>query len=100
MLKLVRITGLGLLVMGLVAMSPVVAQEADDDIRKEIEALKQGQQDITKQLNEIKRLLQQQAKPAAPSGPAVKDVVFNLGTNEVKGDAGAKLTLIEFTDYQ
>jgi len=100
MLKFVRIAGLGLLVMGLVAMSPVLAQEADDDIRKEIEALKTGQQNITKQLNEIKTLLQKQAKPAAPSGPAVKDVVFNLGENEVKGDAGAKLTLIEFTDYQ
>jgi len=100
MLKLVRITGLGLLVMGLVAVSPALAQEADDDIRKEIEALKAGQQNITKQLNEIKRLLQQQAKPAAKAGPAVKDVVFNLGSNEVKGDVGAKLTLIEFTDYQ
>ena len=100
MLKLVRITGLGLLVLGLVAVSPALAQEADDDIRKEIEALKAGQQNITKQLAEIKRLLQQQAKPAAKSGPVVKDVVFNLGENEIKGDAGAKLTLIEFTDYQ
>jgi len=44
-------------------------------------------------------LLQQQ-RPAAPQGPKVKDVVFNLGNNDVLGDAGAALTLIEFTDYQ
>ncbi len=100
MLKLVRITGLGLLVLGLVAVSPALAQEADDDIRKEIEALKQGQKNMQRQLQEIKRLVQQGARPPQRQGPQVKDVVFNLGENEIKGDAGAKLTLIEFTDYQ
>ena len=98
MTKLLRIAGLGVLALGLLFALPVFAQEADDDIRKEIEALKQGQQNIQKQLTEIKKLLQQ--RPAAPQGPKVKDVVFNLGDNDVLGDAGAALTLIEWTDYQ
>lgn len=99
MTKLPRIAGLGVLALGLLLVAlPVFAQEADDDIRKEIEALKQGQQNIQKQLVEIKKLLQQ--RPAAPQGPKVKDVVFNLGNNEVLGDPGAGLTLVEFTDYQ
>jgi protein-disulfide isomerase len=46
-----------------------------------------------------------QARPAAPAAPAaaganVKDIVFNLGDNHVKGQNAAKITLIEFTDYQ
>ncbi len=67
----------------------------------EIEALKKGQQEIQKQLQEIKKLVQ--ARPvakAAPSGPNVKGKVFDLGSNPVKGAPGAKLTLVEFTDYQ
>ena len=69
--------------------------------REQIEALEAGQKDIQKQLGEIKRLLQQQQQKAPKrSGPQVKDVVFNVGRNEIKGASDAKLTLIEFTDYQ
>ncbi len=52
-----------------------------------------------KQLAEIKKLVQQ--RPAArPKGPDVKGKVFDLGANPVKGDPAAKVTLVEFTDYQ
>lgn len=78
---------------------PVLAKDPPEDLKKEIEALKQGQQEILKQLEEIKKLVQ--ARPAAaPSGPNVKDVVFTLGNNPIRGSATAKLTLVEFTDYQ
>ncbi len=81
--------------------APAFAQGANGDLKKEIDALKVGQQEILKQLDEIKKAIQARpAAPAAPSGPNVKDVVFSLGTNPVKGDAKAKLTLLEFTDYQ
>ena len=80
---------------------PSLAQESDEGIRQEIEALKKGQQDIQKQLEEIKKLLKSRpAAPARKSGPDVKDVVFNLSNSVSKGDTAAKLTLIEFTDYQ
>jgi protein-disulfide isomerase len=97
-----RFAGPALLALGLVAGSPGVAQDSDANIQTEIDALKAGQKNIQRQLNEIKKLIQAQAKPAAAkkSGPKVDGVTFNLGSNEVKGDAGAPLTLLEFTDYQ
>ncbi len=101
MLRVLSKAGFGAGVLGLLLASPGFAQESDADLRKEIEALKQGQTNIQRQLQEIKRLVQSQnKKPAQRQGPQVKDVVFNIGNNAVKGDSGAKLTLIEFTDYQ
>jgi hypothetical protein len=75
-----------------------LAQETDAELRDEIEALKKGQQDIQKQLAEIKKLLQ--ARPQGRQGPNVKGMVFDIGDNLVKGPGSAKLTMIEFTDYQ
>ena len=77
----------------------VLAQEPDEALKKEIEALKEGQQQIRKELAEIKQLLRGQRKAPAP-GPNVKDKIFDIGANPVKGEQTAKLTLVEFTDYQ
>ena len=93
--------GLAALLLSLPLSPAAVAQTSDDELRQEIEALKKGQQEIQKELQEIKKLIQ--ARPAAPpppSGPNVKGKVFNLGANPVKGERSAKLTLVEFTDYQ
>jgi protein-disulfide isomerase len=93
--------GAALAAMLFAAPLPVLAQASGGDLEKEIDALKKGQQEILKQLDEIKKLVQ--ARPAAPqqpSGPQVKDIVFNLGNNPIRGAATAKLTLVEFTDYQ
>jgi protein-disulfide isomerase len=98
-----RPVGAALLALGLAGAWPAAAQEADEDLRREIEALKQGQQNIQKQLDELKRLLQQQQQQRTPpprQGPQVENVAFNLGDNEIKGAKDAGLTLIEFTDYQ
>ena len=86
--------------------SPLFGQqpEAEQSLKKEVEALKQGQVQIRKQLEEIMQLLR--ARPAAaaprpaPAVPSVRGKVFDLGDNPVMGESGAKLTLIEFTDYQ
>ena len=79
------------------ASVPVWAQ-SDAELKQEIEALKQGQQQIRKELSEIKTLLQR--RPAAPSGPNVSGKIFDLGNKPIKGEPTAKLTLIEFLDYQ
>ncbi len=78
------------------------AQGSDEELRNEVEALKQGQEQIRKDLQEIKKLLQQRPAPAPTrrAAPNVADQVFDLGDNPVKGASTAKLTLVEFTDYQ
>ena len=81
------------------ASVPVWAQ-SDAELKQEIEALKQGQQQIRKELSEIKTLLQRRPAAAAPSGPNVSGKIFDLGNKPVKGEPTAKLTLIEFLDYQ
>jgi protein-disulfide isomerase len=92
------LVGAGLLAGGLLAGAPALAQ---DDLKKDVEELKKGQQQILEQIQEMKKLLQAQAQAQArPAAPNVKDVVFSLGSNPTRGSAQAKLTLVEFTDYQ
>ena len=98
--RFVRNNTLALLfVVGVVGV-PLAAQEAGD-LESEIESLRKGQEAIQKDLAEIKKLIQ--ARPAAAParrGPDVAGKVFDLGENVVKGERTAKLTLVEFTDYQ
>jgi len=91
-------TGTGALLAVALLASPGFAQ--DQDLRAEIEALKKGQEEIQKQLAEVIKLVK--ARPAAGGRPAiqVENVVFALGGNPVKGESTAKLTLVEFSDYQ
>ena len=73
--------------------------EALRALGKEIEAIKAGQQAMQKDLQEIKTLLQ--TRPAAGAAPAApQNVVLSIDGAPFKGDKTAKLTLIEFTDFQ
>ena len=76
--------------------APGGAQEkSNDDLMKEMESLRQMLQGIQKDLQEVKGMLAQKAP--APSGIGV---VLDLGKAPVKGEKTAKLTLVEFSDYQ
>lgn len=66
-----------------------------DGMKKDISALKEGQQAIQKELAEIKTILKQKSAPAE-----FKETVINVGKDPSKGDKKAKLALIEFSDYQ
>ena len=68
----------------------------DSAIPYDIEALKEGQKAIQKDLQEIKTLLQ---RPAGPPPPP-QNVVLDLEKKPFKGERKAKLTLVEFSDYQ
>jgi len=70
-------------------------QQATDELKKEIEALKESLKAIQKDLQDIKALLQSR-QPAAP----LQNVALDLADNPFKGKRTAKLTLIEFSDYQ
>jgi protein-disulfide isomerase len=87
---------LGLSLIVLLLAPHLRAQEVStDDLRKEIQELSQTVRAMQKDLQEIKALLQSRAQ-AVPS----QNVVLDLGKNPSQGDPEAKLTLIEFSDYQ
>ena len=78
---------------------PGFAQSSEElkALRKEIESLKEGQRTMQKDLQEIKTLLR--ARP--PSPPAEpQNVVLNVDGAPFKGEKTAKLTLIDFSDFQ
>ena len=69
-------------------------------LQKEIDALKEGQAGLKKDIQDIKKLMD--PKPAAAAAPAgeFKDAIFNIKGAPIKGDKNAKLVLMEFSDYQ
>jgi protein-disulfide isomerase len=69
---------------------------ADEQMKKDIEALKDGQKAIQRDLDEIKRLLQG-ARPVADALP--RDPV-SIADQPSKGEPKATVALIEFSDYQ
>lgn len=94
------------------AFAQTAAAQSSDDVRaltKDVEALKAGQAAMQKELQEIKSLLQgapQQAAqaPAAANarapGAETIDMMLSIAGAPAKGDDKAKVTLLEFTDYQ
>ena len=86
----------------LIALSPALAlaQAADDlsGLRKDIDALKEGQAALLRELQQIKNLLS--APPAAPRAGPAPEVVLTVRGGTSKGSKDAKVTLVEFTDYQ
>ena len=78
---------------------PAFSQSSEElkGVRKELESLKEGQTAIQKELQEIKTLLR--ARPAAaPAEP--QNIVLSVADAPFKGEKTAKLTLIDFSDYQ
>src|SRR5262245_16599143 len=70
-------------------------QTSTDELKQEIDALKAMLQSIQKDLQEVKGMLARQVPP--PTGVGT---VLDLGAAPVKGEKTAKLTLVEFSDYQ
>ncbi|MGB7749263.1 MAG: thioredoxin domain-containing protein [Verrucomicrobiia bacterium] len=91
--------------LALAIQTAAAADATNSDIgalRSEIEQLKQGQRVIEAQLQEIKRLLS--ANPANSAAgqrpnPAIGATVSIAG-KPFMGDTNARLTLIEFADYE
>ena len=66
------------------------------ELKREIEALKVGQTAIQKDVTEIKNFILQRA----PAPPPEAQPVVSIDGGAIKGDKTAKVTLVEFTDYQ
>jgi hypothetical protein len=83
----------------LLDVSAAVGQGGDElgALRREVEALKAGQDAIRKELQEIRTLLRQ--RPAAQA-PEPREIALSIDGAPVKGDRQARLVLIDFSDYQ
>lgn len=83
-----------------IATGAVGASSADDlqAVREEIQRLKEGQQAIQRQLQDIQKLLKTQGRPRG--NVAEVDFTVNVIQDPMQGSSDAKVTLIEFTDYQ
>ena len=82
--------------------APAGAQSTDEllrSLRKEIEALKEGQASMRREIEEIKDALRARDAREAPP-PAPQSITLSLDGAPVKGDPRARLVLIDFTDYQ
>ena len=80
----------------------VVAQPSAElgALRKEIETLKEGQKAIQQDLQEIKNLLRAAQTTQAPPQAAPQEVLLSLDGAPFKGEKTAKVTMVEFSDYQ
>jgi protein-disulfide isomerase len=76
-------------------LSVQAQQTSIDDLKREVETLNQNMNSMQKDLQEIKGLLQNRVRVTPP-----QSIVLDLGKRPVKGDSAAKLTLVEFLDYQ
>ena len=84
-----------------VVAHPAFAQPVDEftALMKDLETLREGQTAIQKELQEITSLLRARPTAAAPA-PVPQEVVLSLDGAPAKGDTTAKVTLVDFTDYQ
>ena len=83
------------------AWSPALVAQSSEDmqaLRKEIEDLKKGQTAIQRDLQAIKVLLS--ANRRTPDAAPKVNAVVDLAGQPFKGAEGAKLVLVEFSDYQ
>lgn len=89
-------------VMVLFAIQPVWAASTKQeikDLQAQVEGLKEGQVAMQKDLEEIKKLLQEGTR-AAPSQPAFKPADITIDDSPFLGSADATVTLVEYSDYQ
>jgi len=76
--------------------APGAAQQTTtDDLKKDLDSLRAMVEGIQKDIQDMKAMLARQAPP--PSGVGA---VIDFGNSPAKGERTAKLTLIEFSDYQ
>ncbi len=70
-------------------------QTTMEDLKKQLQALTQAVTAMQKDIQDIKSMLQSRA----PSGPP-EVVTLDLANYPFRGSNTAKLTLVEFSDYQ
>jgi peptidoglycan hydrolase CwlO-like protein len=89
---------LGMSLIILLFTQPGLTQPSDElrSLKKEIENLKEGQKAIQKDLQEIKNLL----RAAGLLIEEPQNVFLNIAGKPIKGNKNARVTLMEFSEYQ
>lgn len=75
-------------------------QQRNDDLkqlREEVRSLRKGQEEMQKDLQEIKELLRAKGG-AAPARPTLQTI--SVGDNPFLGNTNARVVLVDFSDYQ
>ena len=99
MIRLMKFTFASILFFA-VFTSGAIAKSKTEQLREEVQELKEGQEQIQKDLEEIKKLLKQGTRGAAAAKPAFKPTDMKLMANvPTKGESTAPITLVEFSDY-
>jgi protein-disulfide isomerase len=87
----------------LLLTGPALAKTSDEikALQEEVAAMREGQEKMQKDLDEIKKLLQQGSRPAAaaPAAKAFEPRTIELGAISSRGEQDAPVTLIEYSDY-
>ncbi|MGH8509165.1 MAG: DsbA family protein [Gammaproteobacteria bacterium] len=92
--NLTRYLFLGLMLCGSIDAAETSSVDEIKALRQDLEALKEGQQAIGRDIAEIKKFLQ------PPPRVRPIDTVLEVGDAPLKGKKDAKLTVVEFSDYQ
>jgi hypothetical protein len=101
-LSVVRILLVIVLGLAVIVGAPAArAQTAEElkSLRQSIDVLRESQQRIERDLQEIKTLLRGRAA-AAPPDDEPKNLTVSIDGDPVKGASSARLVLLDFTDYQ
>jgi protein-disulfide isomerase len=93
------------LAVGVICMPTASAQTRDDkskqkdaSLQQQIDELKAGQQQILKELQEIKKILQSFQEAAVPQPPA--EIPLPVAGEPFKGSPAARVAIVEYSDFQ
>jgi protein-disulfide isomerase len=91
-----------LVLLAIASPRPALSQSSADvqSLKKDMDALKEGQQAIQKDIQEIKKLLASRPAPGAPAADQAMNAVMNIDGEPFKGNKNATLTLVEFSEFQ
>src|SRR5689334_12321708 len=74
------------------------AKQKDASLQQQIDELKAGQQQILKELQEIKKILQSFQEAAGPQPPP--EIPLPVGGEPFKGSPAARVAIVEYSDFQ